>query len=118
MERTPLFVRIPTDQATKLDRAAEALGIAKSAIVARLLEAFPEPEGSIFEHGKSMPTGRAWPAEPAKPDVLTLEQLAALLSVDVEAARSLAESGELPGRKIAGEWRFSRAAILDWLRGS
>jgi excisionase family DNA binding protein len=117
MERTPLFVRIPADQATKLDRTAHVLGVAKSAIVSRLLEAFPEPEGSIFEHGKSMPTGRAWPVE-SEPEVLTLEQLAELLSVDVEAARSLAESGELPGRKIAGEWRFSRLAILDWLRGS
>jgi excisionase family DNA binding protein len=117
MERTPLFVRIPADQATKLDRTAQALGASKSAIVSRLLEGFPEPAGSIFEHGKSMPTGRAWPAE-AEPEVLTLEQLAALLAVDAEAARALAESGELPGRKIAGEWRFSRAAILDWLRGS
>ena len=27
----------------------------------------------------------------------------------------LAEQGELPGRKVGEEWRFSREAILAWL---
>jgi hypothetical protein len=27
----------------------------------------------------------------------------------------LAEQGELPGRKPAGEWRFARDAVLAWL---
>jgi excisionase family DNA binding protein len=49
--------------------------------------------------------------------VLTLEQLAELLSLDVENAHGLAEAGELPGRKLGEEWRFSRRAILDWLGG-
>jgi excisionase family DNA binding protein len=50
-----------------------------------------------------------------EPEVLTLDQLAELLSLDVEATRALAEAGELPGRKLGDEWRFSRRAILDWL---
>jgi excisionase family DNA binding protein len=50
-------------------------------------------------------------------EVLTLEQLAALLELDVEAVRVLAEQGDLPGRKLGEEWRFSRAAILEWLGG-
>jgi excisionase family DNA binding protein len=49
--------------------------------------------------------------------VLTLEQLAQLLSLDLESVRALAEAGDLPGRRLAGEWRFSRRAILDWLGG-
>jgi excisionase family DNA binding protein len=49
--------------------------------------------------------------------VLTLEQLAELLSLDVEAALAFAEAGELPGRKLGEEWRFSRRKILDWLSG-
>lgn len=47
--------------------------------------------------------------------MLTLEQLAELLSLDVEATLALAEAGELPGRKLGEEWRFSRSRILDWL---
>jgi hypothetical protein len=27
----------------------------------------------------------------------------------------MAEAGELPGRRIGEEWRFSRRAVLDWL---
>lgn len=49
-------------------------------------------------------------------EVLTLEQLAQLLTLDEETTRELAEAGELPGRKLREEWRFSRRAILDWLR--
>jgi excisionase family DNA binding protein len=32
--------------------------------------------------------------------------------------RQLAESGDLPGRRIGGEWRFARAALLAWLAAS
>jgi excisionase family DNA binding protein len=49
--------------------------------------------------------------------VLTGEQLAELLQVDVKTVRSLAARGQLPGRKIGREWRFSRRAVLDWLAG-
>ena len=31
--------------------------------------------------------------------------------------RALAEAGELPGRRIGGDWRFPRAALLEWLGG-
>jgi excisionase family DNA binding protein len=50
-------------------------------------------------------------------EVLTLEQLATLLEVDSGDARELAEAGELPGRKIAEQWRFSRQAVMAWLAG-
>lgn len=49
--------------------------------------------------------------------MLTLEQLAELLTLDVETTLALAEAGELPGRKLGEEWRFSRRAVLDWLSG-
>ena len=32
--------------------------------------------------------------------------------------RELAEAGELPGRRIGGEWRFLRQALLAWLGGA
>ena len=49
------------------------------------------------------------------PDVLTLDQAAALLQVVRAEVAALAEAGELPGRRIGGDWRFPRAALLEWL---
>lgn len=54
-------------------------------------------------------------AEP--PEVLNAEQAAALLQVDEAAVVDLVQRGDLPGRRIAGEWRFARAALLAWLAG-
>jgi excisionase family DNA binding protein len=35
--------------------------------------------------------------------------------VEETAVAELAEAGELPGRRLGGEWRFSREAVLAWL---
>jgi excisionase family DNA binding protein len=51
----------------------------------------------------------------APPDVLTVAQLAEWLQVDETAVAELADSGDLPGRKLGGEWRFAREAVLAWL---
>ena len=48
-------------------------------------------------------------------EVLTLEELAALLKVSETTAYSLVRGGELPGRKVGREWRFLRSRVLDWL---
>jgi excisionase family DNA binding protein len=66
---------------------------------------------------KGAPVGRVSLSRAPEAEVLTLEQLAELLSLDVETAQALAEAGEFPGRKLGDEWRFSRKAIIDWLRG-
>jgi excisionase family DNA binding protein len=42
-------------------------------------------------------------------------ELASWLQVGDDAVTELAEAGDLPGRKLAGEWRFAREAVLDWL---
>ena len=47
--------------------------------------------------------------------VLTPETAAELLHLTPEAVRRSAEAGELPGRRVAGEWRFATAAVLGWL---
>ncbi len=44
-------------------------------------------------------------------DVLSL---AAYLHVTPERVRKMAERDQLPGRRIAGEWRFSPAEIHEW----
>ena len=48
--------------------------------------------------------------------MLSLEEAGELLQVGTEDIEALAEAGELPGRKIGSSWRFSRAALLAWLR--
>src|SRR4051795_3078782 len=44
-----------------------------------------------------------------------IERLAAYLHMMPAAIAKLAERGKLPGRRIAGEWRFSAAEIHHWL---
>jgi excisionase family DNA binding protein len=55
------------------------------------------------------------PREAGAREVLSGEQAAELLQLDAATVARLAGAGELPGRKLAGQWRFSRAALLDWL---
>src|SRR3954447_22491971 len=44
-----------------------------------------------------------------------IDRLAAYLHMMPAAIAKLAERGKLPGRRIAGEWRFSSAEIHHWL---
>ena len=55
--------------------------------------------------------------EPATEKVLTLSEAVAFLRVPVDELAWLADLNEIPGRKINGEWRFNRAALLAWLNG-
>jgi hypothetical protein len=54
---------------------------------------------------------------PAAPDVLTLAEAAAFLRVPTDGLLADAEAGRVPARRVAGEWRFGRAQLLDWLGG-
>jgi excisionase family DNA binding protein len=110
-ESTAVFARVPPDAARKLDRAAAALRLSKREIVASLLSTLDTQEGELL-------LGRAEVsrADP-RADVLTPRQLAAFLQVDESTVLELAERGELPGRRLGGEWRFARAAVLAWLGG-
>jgi excisionase family DNA binding protein len=103
-----LFVRIPTADAERLDRASFELKRPKQELVAEALRALEIPRP---------PVGFARPA-PAAPEVLTTAQLAELLQVDETTVRTLARRGELPGRKVGRDWRFSRTAVLGWLADS
>src|SRR5918912_4315469 len=109
MEReptSPLFVRLPASSAERLNRAAFELKTPKRELVAGLVDRYLGSDEVVI--------GRA-ASQVGEPDVLTLEQLAELLQVDVKTVRSLAVKGELPGRKLGRDWRFSRQAVLDWL---
>lgn len=54
-------------------------------------------------------------AERPEPEVLTLGEAAAFLRVSEDGLRLDAEAGRVPTRRVAGEWRFMRAALRDWL---
>ena len=105
-DRVPLFVRLPQHQVAALDRLVDATGRRKQEVVSELL-------------GDRLAVGHIEIREdrPAD-DVLTLEEVAALLRLPVEAVRARAEAGDLPGRRFGEEWRFARAAVLEWLGGA
>jgi hypothetical protein len=110
--KTPLFVRLPKDQAVALDRLADMTGRLKQQLVSDLLADRLTSAGPVS-------VGRvevaANPPAALTDEVLTLEGAAALLKLPVDAVRSRAEEGDLPGRRFGKEWRFARIAVLAWL---
>ena len=48
-------------------------------------------------------------------DILTIPDVANLLRVADKTVYSLVQRGDLPGFKVGGQWRFSRAAINSWI---
>ncbi|HEX3519419.1 MAG TPA: helix-turn-helix domain-containing protein [Solirubrobacteraceae bacterium] len=103
-DRVPLYVRLPREQAAQLDRLVDSTGQRKQQLVSDLLAG-------------QLELGRIELHEAPAPEVLTLEETAELLRLSAEAVRAIAEAGELPGREVDGQWRFSRSAILSWLSG-
>jgi len=120
---TALFVRIPSAQAEKLHRAADVLGTPKRELITKLVAQF-DPDDPVWtrEVAGTLASAQAeWSVgqhsfRPASElEILTPAQLAGLLQIEEETVVELAEQGELPGRKVGEEWRFSREAILAWL---
>jgi excisionase family DNA binding protein len=105
---TPLYVRLPADAATRLDRAAFERRTSKRELVTDAVVRLLDGETTV---------GRAEVHRSSDPEVLTLEQAAELLQVDADTVRTLAREGTLPGRKVGRDWRFARAALLRWLGG-
>jgi excisionase family DNA binding protein len=118
-ERTPLYVRLPTVQAERLREAAYQLNISKQDLVSRLVASLGEADTlrrvTVETADDHLTVGHAEfrPYDP--PDVMTTAQLAGWLQVEEATIDNLAEDGELPGRKLGGEWRFAREAIVAWL---
>ncbi len=142
-----LFVRIPTEHARRLDRAAFELRVPKQSLVSGLLDRYVDPDSPRslaalqrlgFTGGRRVEAAaidteqgtRRVTVEtldggeltvghhsfrPREPEVLTTDEAAELLQVDADVVLHLARAGELPGRELAGQWRFARAALLRWL---
>jgi len=128
-----VFVRIPTPEAERLDRAAFELKTPKREIVTTLVARYVDPDdpaalASLRDGGgrrrvvvetddAALTVGRHEFRPTPALEVLTLPQVAELLQVPEQDAAELAERGELPGRRVGEGWRFSRAAVLAWLGG-
>ena len=104
-DRVPLYVRLPREQALALDRLVDTTGQRKQQVVSELLA--DRLEVGRIDINES-------PGSAAE-EVLTLSELAKLLRLPADAVEALAKDGELPGRRIGGEWRFARSAVLEWL---
>ena len=51
-------------------------------------------------------------------DLLTADEAAALLRLNVRRVQALARSGRLPARRAGRKWLFPRQALLDTLAGA
>jgi excisionase family DNA binding protein len=56
--------------------------------------------------------------ETQEKEVLNADEAAEFLSVNPYTIRQKARLGQIPGRKVGKEWRFSRQALLEWLAGN
>ena len=99
----PLYVRLPDEAAEKLHQAAFELGLPKQDIVTNLLQ-----DHLTVGHHEFFPNDA--------PTVLTLDEAAELLRIDAKKLAKLAKAGDVPGRQLGDEWRFSREGLLNWLR--
>lgn len=48
-------------------------------------------------------------------EILTIRDVAALLKIGEKTAYTMAQSGDLPGFKVRGQWRFRRSDIDAWI---
>lgn len=70
----------------------------------------------MLKYGPQEGTGKGnRTMETRQKEVLTAEEAAEFLGFNPVTVRLKARSGEIPGRKIGKEWRFSRRVLLEWL---
>jgi excisionase family DNA binding protein len=51
-------------------------------------------------------------------EILNIDGAAALLGVSVKTFSKVLREGDVPGRKVGREWKFSRQALIDWIGGA
>ena len=120
--RSPLIqkgIRV-TDKPDQVDDEHRIPGIAafpQDSINDESDDEFADDEGSesMESLGEELTPNDIFGLDPL--DVLTLEELADYLKVSTAVALRAIKEQNLPGRNIAGEWRFLRDAVANWLRG-
>jgi excisionase family DNA binding protein len=126
-DEAALFIRLPREEADRLDRFVFEHRVPKRDVVRRLMAEHLDDADVLFTRPVPPPTplpprggvvvGHAGFAPADADEVLTTEEAAELLQVEPGDVTALAEAGDLPGRKIGEEWRFLRRAVLAWLGG-
>jgi excisionase family DNA binding protein len=48
-------------------------------------------------------------------EILTIREVAALLKIGEKTAYTMAQTGDLPGFKVRGQWRFRRVELDRWI---
>ena len=48
-------------------------------------------------------------------EILTADETADYLKVNVKTVYRLVKKGEIPGRKVGGKWRFRKDVLDEWL---
>jgi len=116
---TPLYVRLAAEQARRLDQAVSASGKSKRRLVEDAVREHLSDDGLVVGRIAFSEDAPAWSspstAATAAREILTAAEAAALLRVDEGELVAAARRRKLPGRSIAGQWRFSRTALLSWL---
>jgi excisionase family DNA binding protein len=102
-ESQPLFMRLPAAAAEQLDVLARNRGQSKREVVTHLIL------------DKDLTVGQHHFRPSPEPAVLTPDQAAELLQIDGHLIVELAAAGQLPGRRLGDQWRFSREGLLRWL---
>jgi excisionase family DNA binding protein len=107
-DESPLFVRLPNEDARHLERAVAASGKSKRRLVSEAVREHLTDDGLVVGRAALRETGD---------EVMTPGETAALLKLDEPAVLAAAQEGDLPGRQVGGHWRFSRSVVLAWLAG-
>lgn len=50
-------------------------------------------------------------------EVWTIDEVAEFLRIKPETVRRLAKAGEIPARKLGGNWRFLKSEIINYMWG-
>jgi excisionase family DNA binding protein len=48
-------------------------------------------------------------------EILNIDGAAAFLGVSIKTFSKVLREGDVPGRKVGREWKFSRQALIDWV---
>ena len=48
-------------------------------------------------------------------EILNVEEACTLLGISAKTFAKILRKGDIPGRKIGREWKFSRKALIDWV---
>ncbi len=54
-------------------------------------------------------------SEVPRGEILNLTEAARFLGVSTKTFQKVLREGEIPGRKVGREWKFSRRALTDWI---